>query len=328
MALGALVSDAQVKLNYDTNYIKRYYRSLCLTLMSHTMEYRFKVRNVHPDGQDIVYNTNNPIGIGIEVDYKWLSVGYTYSVAHLNNTGNNPYTQVRSLQLGANGRWYWARAFIQSQQGLYLTNADGFSLHPDPANRRNDMKGVTFIGNANYIFNSRKYSHNASLWQVEQQLKSAGSFTAGVAVNVYSMKADSPFVPSALGKNYGQEGGAVSALTQSYAINAGYLYTLVIRKTGFVHVSAIPGLCIQHNASSLATGEERVIPFQLGTYGEGRIAAGYNGPKFYAGANVVAYLFSEKSFDFPIQHSYSFFRLFLGMRIPLKVKIPMEDTFE
>lgn len=96
----------------------------------------------------------------------------------------------------------------------------------------------------------------------------------------------------------------------------------MIKKRGFIHLSFIPGFCLQKTTADLSSGQQAISRFQPEFYAESRLAVGYNGEKFYGGVNSVGYFFTNNAFDAIIEHNYGVFRVFFGMRMPCKLKLP------
>lgn len=313
---------------YDTIYVKENYNQLCATLIAENSIYELTVQNKKDSKKQLAYQSNSPVSYGFGLDYKWLTFSYTYAFSNLNKSIlDGGFTEVRGISLGITSNKFWCRAFLQSQRGMYLSNADIFQ-QPELINtKRNDINGSALFGNFNYIFNHKRYSHNATMWQIDQQLKSAGTFTAGLAVALYATQADSSLVPHVLASEFNADDNVKRSATQSYALTGGYMRTFVIAKRVFIHLGVIPGICLQRTSVSLSTGANRSSDFIVGGYSEARGVIGYNGKKFYGGVNVVSYFFTEDRFDAALSHNYSFTRLFIGMRLPLKVKVPLEKYF-
>ncbi|MCU0423959.1 MAG: DUF4421 domain-containing protein [Bacteroidia bacterium] len=307
---------------YDTNYVKENYNKLCVTLLVDQSDYDLTVSSRLNDNLNLMYNASDPAAFGIGIDYKWLTFSYTTSAGQNQNFSLSDMI-VQGFSFGITSNKYWARAFYRTQQGL------DFSLDDERLTaKRDDINNHILHTNFNYIFNHKKYSHNATLWQIDQQLKSAGTFTLGLASAVYKTVADSSLIPSEKQPEFGASAAIKESLTVNHSITFGYLHTFVVKKRAFAHISFIPGFGLRTTQGELNNGDKLNRKYEIGSYYELRFALGYNSKNFYTGINVVTYGFSEGRYDALIEHNYSTFRLFLGVRIPLRLKIPLEKLFK
>lgn len=307
---------------YDSNYVKTYYDKLCVTTYGEVGNYQLDLYNKENSDESLSYTSNAPISYGLGLDYKWLTLAYSYAFAQLDKgeVADN-YTSVRSLGVGITMPRFWFRTFYQRLKGLDYNELDAEN-NSIIYGRRDDINGNILLASFNYVFNHKKYSHNATLWQLDQQLKSAGTFTVGLATAIYSIYADSSLIPPPLKNSFVKEADIRNAITQNYVITGGYLHTFVIKKRGFIHLSFIPGFCLQKTTADLSSGQQAISRFQPEFYTESRLAVGYNGEKFYGGVNSVGYFFTNNAFDAIIEHNYGVFRVFFGMRMPCKLKLP------
>lgn len=318
-------SYGQIAPSYDTNYVKENYDKLCVTLIAENTNCELVVSNEKTTQEDLSYVTNSRTAYGFGLDYKWLTFSYSYAFKNLDESlYDGGFTEVKSISAGITSNRFWCRAAYQTQKGMYLDNINVFPQKDAITQKREDIRGSVLFGTFNYIFNHKRYSHNASLWQIDQQLKSAGTFTVGLAAAIYTTEADSSLIPSVLKSSFNAENNISSSQTHSYALTGGYMHTFVIARRIFIHLGVIPGICLQKNSATISSGGELTSNLEWGAYTEGRFAIGYNGKKYYGGVSGVTYVFTEDNFDAALEHSYTFTRLFFGMRLPLKVKIPFD----
>ncbi|TAE83361.1 MAG: DUF4421 domain-containing protein [Bacteroidetes bacterium] len=307
---------------YDSNYVKTYYNDLCITSFEEIESYELNIYDKENTSSSLTYSSNAPISYGLGLDYKWLTLTYSNAFAQFRKGQvDDNYTTVRSLGVGITSQRCWFRAFYQRLKELNYDEVDeenGDIIY----GRRNDINGNVLLTSFNYVFNYKKYSHNATLWQLDQQLKSAGTFTMGLATAIYTTSADSSLIPSSLKSAFTAQADIRNAITQNFVLTGGYLHTFVIKKCGFIHFSFIPGFCLQKTNADLGSGKQTSSGFRPEFYAESRIAIGYNGKKFYGGINSVSYFFTNNSLDAVLEHDYNVLRLFLGMRVPCKLKLP------
>jgi hypothetical protein len=307
---------------YDTSYIKSYRDYLIVTFVSvinsNTVE--IEDNNAH----DISFSTNLPLYLGFAIDYKWLTFEYTNNI-NTSPNNNKGQTQSKSYGFGITGQKFWFRSFWKDYQGYYLENPGydnpDFNEEVDPYPLRPDLRTKVFFTNLNYGFNYRKYSNTASLWQIEKQKKSAGSFTVGLSAGYTESMADSSVVLARWEPNFGQD-----ALIQNYhlffmGINGGYLHTFSLfrKKNFFFSLAIIPGLSYQYGKAFLENNPVQVQKNMIGSQIESRVVFGYNHDKWYSSVSVNAYSITNAfSQDNSIIQNYVSIRMVYGRKIKLR----------
>ncbi len=318
-----------LKSSYDTAYIRQYRRVWCITLIGNRRDFFVNIANPTSADQVLSFSPRNQFSWGLGFDYKWFTVELTSRVP-----ARKPNSLARNSQfgirVGITGQKLWFSSFYQRYKGMdgTFTNTDS-TLTNLPATldfQRNDIFTSTFYASLNYGFNHRKYSQMAALWQIDRQLKSAGSFVIGLAAFAYNIEADSTLVPASLSNSFEKESQVVKSATKSMGVNVGYVHTFVIKKKFFIHGSLIPSLAYQRRKYALADTENLEVR-GLSVSSEFRIITGYNGDKWFGGFAYSNYSFSENSVvaGAGAVLSYDFLRFFVGFRINPKVRIPLID---
>ena len=126
----------------------------------------------------------------------------------------------------------------------------------------NSMKVESFILNAYYVFNSKKFSYNAAMSYSKYQKKSAGSIIAGLTLFQNRL---SLMMPKDIDSNPGQAiesflfalclGGIDKIQLRQGAIGAGYAYNWVPYKGWTIHASVLPMLLITTKSVTKLSGE-------------------------------------------------------------------------
>ncbi len=240
----------------------------------------------------LVYRPNTNYNVGVGFNYRWLGINLGFKAPGFNNDDDQrgkskwldlqAYIYMRKLNIDFYG---------QSFEGYYLANDD--LLQHEPVGRdyflRNDIQTRNLGANVEYLFNGKKFSYRAVYLQNERQLKSAGSFIVGAGLHYHHTRADSSLIPNkdliyaayGAGQDYNRSG--IASLT----VNGGYAHTLIIAKNFFLTGSAVLGAGVNH-----ATLKNEATAFDQNTFGVqlnaiGRLGAGYNSDRFYAGIYYV-----------------------------------------
>jgi len=306
---------------YDTLYIESFRDKLVVTLVSAANTNTISV--IDSTGNEVAFSTNLPMSFGLALDYKWITVEYTTSFGR-SGPEQFGYTSMRNIGFGLTGRKFWFRNFYQNTKGYYLSNPEYFYPEFNPAvdiyPHRDDITSSVYFANINYGFNHRRYSNMASLWQIEKQKKSAGSFTAGLSFAYSTYNSDSALVP----KKYQDLFASKEFITGYYftmlGVNGGYLHTFSFGKNHglFVSLALIPGLSYQSGKAFSEEGQLSPREGHIGGHLEGRIVTGFNGERWYTTMSYVGYVISSNFEDRnPFDQGYGFFRFVVGFKLTM-----------
>lgn len=310
---------------YDSNYVNSFYdHYLHVTLISNSQNLFLNIKN-NTNTQSVTYKPNNVFRFGLSLDYNIFSLEYTHSLDVIDapDPGNGK-TESFSLRLGLTGRRIVAGLLSQRYKGMYIDNAgelmrNGIGI---PSKLRPDIQSEMVLGSFNYFFNNHKYSTMASLWQIDKQKKSAGSFVAGITSSIMHFSADSSFFPSSYITNSLSD-RIVDNYSYIFGINGGYAYNLIIRKKCFVNVMLIPGVNLQFGNNIDTQNKIYYYREKFGYHADARFIAGYNGDIYYFGVHSANYFISNSVKDnVDVKLSNTYFRIFFGRRfyVPLPVR--------
>lgn len=315
---------------YDTTYIRQYRNKWCVTLIGSRRDFFVHITNPSSSKQTLTYSPKNHYGWGIGIDYKWFTLEFIKRInASPSPSRNYLWKNNFGIRLGLTRQKLWFNSFYQQYKGMNI-NFKGDSLNSingaDLPTARNDIFTYSLHFSLNYGFNHHRYSQMAALWQIDRQLKSAGTVIIGLSSLIYHIKADSTLVPTRLNRYFNRESLFVKSSTKKIGINIGYAHNFVIWKQFFIHLSFIPTLAYQYRRYDLVK-EEDIIAKGISFSTESRFITGYNGEKWYGGFALSNYSFTENS---PIKGAgavinYNFFRWFVGIRLKPLLKIPFLD---
>lgn len=221
---------------------------------------------------DLTYLPNTTNNLGIGATYKSITLNLAYGFGFLNPDKGRGTTKYLDLQFHRYGRKVILDAFGQFYKGYYL-GPKGYGTSNGNYYLRPDLSVNELGASVQYVFNSKRFSYQASFLQNEWQKKSAGTFLLGVEGYFGNVRTDSSFFPTALdssiaAKNYRQVNFG------QLGPNAGYAYTLVVKRHFFLTGSASLGLNLGHTTVKKEGGDTRGLGVGANTFF--RIAAGYN----------------------------------------------------
>ena len=305
---------------YDTTYIKKYPDHFSIITSGNDRLYNLTIRDAENKDNKASYTSSAGMSLGLGIDYKWLSLEYQRSFQQDVYSDYPPRSVFSNFSLGFSGQKFWGRMFFQNQQGMYLDGHGGIELPGtgQPQIYRDDIVCNTFFVSGNYIFNSKKYSHTAAAYQTARQVKSAGSFVAGLTLVSSSIESDSDMVPVSYAFSIGENGQIIKGLVNSIIPQAGYVHTFSIHKDFFIHVTAIPGINFVAFVKKLSNNETVKGSETSGFFLEEKLSLGYNNEKFFCGLSTNGYFFTGKYDSNPVIQNHQYFRVFFGMRFPVK----------
>lgn len=287
-----LNGDTTAGPDHDTTYIVSYRDDLTPSFVATTQASRIALRR--KDGGHLTYATNTPAQYGLCIDYKWISVEATFTVPGLSrfDESTSP-TEAQGIGFGFTGRRWWFRNFFRNTKGFHITEPGlvdpGWQEgHPYPF--REDIRNFTYMASLNRGFNARRYSHNAAIWQIERQKRSAGSFTAGATFWYGRTGWEGSLVPVELQQAF--ETPTVNANTVErwiVTVTAGYAHTFSLWEHGFINAMVVPGVGSQHQRVRVTQGVDVASGWDLAATAELRIGAGYVGDRWYAALTANTY---------------------------------------
>ncbi len=304
--------------DYDTTYVITYRSALVISALT---KYQFVTVDLEPaEGDALSLSSNNNEQYGVGLNYKWLSAEITFDVPAFNQYDPSlGKTTSRGIGIGTTGRRLWARAFWNNTTGYYLDDPQrwlGGWRQGDPTLVRPDLSNDTYLLSAKYALSGkRRYSHNAALFQMERQKKSAGTFLAGITAWRNVVSADSSLIGLALQDTFQLATGFTEVERTLGGLLFGYTHTFAFWHKGFLQVSVVPGVCYIRQSIAPTVGEELVGAGIAGTT-EFELGAGYNGDRWYAAlTNNFYYATADIAENLGLSTNYGFTRFAVGIRL-------------
>ncbi len=283
------------------------------------------------EGNKAELRSNLTVSYGIVFSYRFLSVRFgvrpKLSESELENKGKTDRFRLRVKLLF--DKWTH-RLEYNYTRGFYIENTGEFENEIENPNFKIQFPNLTtniFSGSSHYKFNDN-YSVKAIESNTEIQLKSAGTFLAGINYSIYNLKGtdivklENQVINS---RNPYKEYSGFSPI-----LNVGYRYTFVLHKYWYANAYGDPGVGLDfyntkvynNNESISSKNTNMFFAFKTG------ISVGYNGEKIYFGGEYNYDVNSEKYDvdDIILQPIKNSFHLFFGYRFkaPKQLRKPVE----
>jgi len=302
--LNAKLSNKYYSTKYDTNYVVRPKEKWLIRLLGN-----YAGNYIHAKGTvNDVYSkydlhTRRNTSVSLEVNYCDLAVALSLNPDKIKGIYDD-----YELNLEYHGNmisidFNYLRATSLTGD-IKLGNID----HLDEEGLRMNVVNAS----AYYIFNHRKFSYPAALFQNYYQRRSAGSWLAGLSVQAGSIKTTeelkerSPLAPE------------VHLKFANVALGGGYGYNLVLgqRSQWLLHLSAIPSVVVyKHNRLTVNNDEKKDHSLCFNMLFNERVSVVYHfSPRYNVGASLIMSNSIYNNDDIKINQNKWLARAFLGMR--------------
>ncbi len=311
-------------VNYDTAYIKSYYKRLIITLPVSMRFLKFSLIDLK-SGNKLIFAPNIQYDLGISLSSRWASFIVNTGVKVFDrDTDIKGKTKYQDYQLNLYGRKFTTDMFVQYYSGFYIKNSQSFNSYvsDNPYAVRADVNALHMGVSTYYIVNRKKFSYGNSFAFVEQQKKSAGSLLLGVYYSYFDATGNPSLISPPFKSNFDTLSFIRSAHAHDFGLNLGYIYTLVFLKKCYATASLVQGI----GGEQLVYKRDDNSNYNKLTGGAGklnvRFAMGYNNGRSFIGAMgmVDYFLFSGKS-NSALEYSFGKFMVYIGYRFSvLKVE--------
>ncbi len=315
----------------DTTYIEPQKYNFTFMLQNTTTYEIYKLNG--STGQSITFAPESSIKIGPYFGWRWLFLGYTIDVRHLDLFKKNSQRLEYDLSLYSSmiGIDIYYR---KSGDDYKITHADlGEDIDTKP------LKGVSFGGltssikgfNVYYIFNHRKFSYPAAFSQSTIQRRSAGSPLIGIGYTKHMLSVNwdnlNDLVKDKLHNTYSQVGIDTTMMFNrikyvDVSVSGGYAYNWV-----FAHNWLLAGSLSLALAYKTSKGDTR-SKNHIGNFdfkninldGIGRFGIVYNNSKYYAGMSAIIHAYNYKKKTFSTNNVFGSLNIYAGFNFGSKAK--------
>jgi len=289
---------------YDTNYVARPKEKWLIRLLGNqTGNYIHAKGTVHDvySKYDLHTKTNNTLGL--EVNYCDIAATLSINPAKIGGDYNdyefNFEYHGQKLSFDIN---YLRATSLKGDMKL------GDIDHLDEEGLRMNVVNAS----AYYIFNHRKFSYPAALFQNYYQLRSAGSWLAGLSVQSGSIKTTDAL------KTRNPLAPEVHLTFANVALGGGYGYNFVFGKHSqwLLHLSALPSLVVYKHNRLTVNGDEMKdhgLCFNM-LFNERASVVYHFTPRLNAGASLIMSNSVYNNDDIKINQNKWLARAFFGVR--------------
>lgn len=311
----------------DERYIEpqRYVFAAMLQATHHYDFYR--LRSTGMNHQSISFSPDTEVRIGPYAGWKWVFLGYTFSLNDLSFGSNRGLDlSIYSSQIGVDlfykrsGGDYKLRevnlGYGKNYSALNDLSFDGFN---------NEMTGL----NVYYIFNHGRFSYPAAFSQSTIQKISCGSWLAGIGYTQNTIEFDHEQFQTLLNEKMGANAVSLDSELKfqrlkyvDVSLSGGYAYNWVFAKNWLLGGSVQLALAHKRSTSEMTDSKSRGFSFQnFNLDGIGRFALVYNNMKWYAGYSMIlhTYNYYQKSY-FSTNNTFGSANIYVGINFGLKKK--------
>ena len=290
---------------YDTNYVTRPKEKWLIRLLGNqTGNYIHAKGTVHDVYSKYDLHTRTNYTVGVEVNYCDIAATFSINPAKIGGDYNdyefNFEYHGQKLSFDIN---YLRATSLKGDMKL------GEIDHLDEEGMRMNVVNAS----AYYVFNNRKFSYPAALLQNYYQLRSAGSWLAGLTVQSGSIKTTdalkerSPLAPE------------VHLTFANVALGGGYGYNFVFgqRSQWLLHLSALPSLVVYKHNRLAVNGDEMKdhgLCFNM-LFNERASVVYHFTPRYNIGASLIMSNSVYNNDDVKINQNKWLTRAFFGVRL-------------
>ncbi len=276
------------------------------------------------------YRPNSAYCWGIGIDYKWLSLEASTQIkSFLDHSPNKGSTKSSSLRLAYTGKKTWGSVIGTYYSGFYISNPTILGEKWFEKNNfypyRRDINTFMLFADFKYAFNNKKYFQLATLWQLEDQKRSAGSLVTGLSFAFFESKGKYSYVPEQLWDKFPPDTHYKGSTIIDLSYNFGYVHTFVFKKRAFLHLGFVPGIMLQSRKESTLNYPPENYHEQFIFSYETRMALGY-GLTYYFGMttsrNEFSNLYMKGAY---LSFNYTYFRVYFGRRFKVPFKVSFID---
>lgn len=270
---------------FDTTYIKNNNRKLTITIPVAKKFYGFNITDLETH-QTLKFSPNNYYHVGFNFSNIILTFGFSPGIK-FGSKPNKGVTKSKDFQLTVIGSRVITDVNYQSYEGFYLYNTNDYQVtktNADSTIVRSDIRVESFGINTMYVFNSKKYSLRGAFSFTDVQLKSAGSFMAGVYhSNVAFVAADSTIIKYPFINKFTPHLIEINKISQlTVGLSGGYGYTFVYKKIIF-SVAINIGVGVQKTYYRTLSGGAQSLKLNLAANINAKNAIRYDNQNFFIG---------------------------------------------
>lgn len=314
----------------DSNYIEpQHYNFTVMFQNTNTYEV-YRLNN--KEGQSITFAPEPNIKIGPYFGWRWIFLGYTIDIKHLNLKHQDHQRQEYDLSLYSSmvgidfyyrktGNDYKIRT-LKLEENIDTRAVEGAQF----GGLTSTIKGL----NIYYIFNHRRFSYPAAFSQSTVQRRSAGSPLIGIGYTKHTLSVDwnalNQLISDRLGPN-AEKAQLDSTMMfgkvqyTDFAVSGGYAYNWVFARNWLLAASLTMGLAYKRSTGDVERKHLSLREFSfknLNIDGTGRFGIVWNDTKWYAGMSAILHAYNYRRSRFSTNNFFGSVNLYAGVNFGKK----------
>ncbi len=302
----------------DTNYIEPQHYNFTAMLQNTNTYESYTLRN--EQGQEIVLSPEPSIRIGPYIGWRWLFLGYTIDVSHLNSG-----SQLQD----------WNLSFYSNQVGVdlfYRKTGEDYKIRLAKSNDDIPIpvKDVSFGGfrasikgfNLYYILNHKKFSYPAAFNQSTCQKISAGSPLIGIGYTKHKLTLDTEELGKMVNRYTAILGidpidfpNSAEVNFTDIAVSGGYAYNWVFAKNWLAAASLSLAVGYKYSTGDTEKDGEQERNFSFSNFnfdGVGRFGLVWNNTRWYAGSSLILHTYRYSKSQFSTNSIFGNWNIYVG----------------
>ncbi|MCF0236748.1 MAG: DUF4421 domain-containing protein, partial [Bacteroidaceae bacterium] len=304
---------------FDTTYVQRNrYDGMFVANNVNFFQYlRIAASNDAGDSQVMFIAPSHVIKLGPTIGWKWMVLGTTFGVIRDRYGSTSTEFNIASYS----SKFGIDLNYTKAQGNFNLLSAYGFDGVESQRVRGTRLEGFTantLALNLYYVFNYRHFSYPAAFSLSTVQLRSAGTWMAGLRYDRQYFSFDPERTEQTL-----QTFSPKARLLDEMKVNTldyrqlgfsfGYAYNWVPRRRWLISASAAPSIGYKYQRGERITTQtlwRNIENFHMDFIF--RLAAGWTSGQYYAGASAVSYFYDYRHKGFELNNSILYLRLYFG----------------
>lgn len=316
----------------DTTYIEPQHYNFTVMLQNTNSYELYQITS--KNGQRISFAPETTFKVGPYFGWRWVFLGYTFDVRHLNFKTNKSQRQeydfsIYSSMVGVDlyyrktGSDYLIRD-ISTKQNINTSPMEGQAFNGLQSN----IKGF----NIYYIFNHRRFSYPAAFSQSTVQRRSVGSVLLGIGYTKHTLSVDWASLNHLMEEHLGKDitkSIIDSTLTfgkikyKNFSITGGYAYNWVFARNWLLSGSIAIGAAYKQQIGEVERKRFSFREFSFkninfdATY---RLGLVWNNTRWYAGASSIFHAYNYRQDHFSTNNFFGNINLYVGFNFDKKAK--------
>lgn len=319
---------------FDTTYVarNRYDFMLRADNINFFQTIRLAAKDENGRTQSLMLAPAHTVKLGPYGGWRWLTLGWTFGLVPDRYGSKTTEFNIASY----NSKVGFDLNYTRSSGNFNLLSAEGFDgieSERVSGQRLRAMNASLLALNFYYVFNYRHFSYPAAFSMSTVQLKSAGSWMAGVRYDQQNIHFDATRTESLL-QSINPEAKLIDALRVSHTryrqvgFSFGYAYNWVPRPNILISGSAAPSIGYRYQEGE--TLNTKILWRNIENFHMDfifRLGIVWTTGRYYAGGSVVSYLYDYRMNDFQINNNITYLRFYLGIYFRKQKKFRAEGRF-